>query len=398
MRFARPTGRYAVGTVSRHWTDPARPALFDADPAARRELIVQLWYPARVSPGAAPAPYVRNAPALAPGLASLAQQNAQRLFPRLRVPVPSAPLRMLGRVRTHAVARTPVAGDEARYPVLVFLEGLNGLRQMNTFQAEELASHGYIVAALDQPGTAAAVVLPDGRTVLGRTKDQLEAVLQQSIAPSAGVPALDGHPLPDGIVPHLAQDAAFCLDRLRALDEADPTGILTGRIDTDRAGVFGVSLGGIVAAQAAHRDPRLRACLVMEAPMPHDVVTDGLRQPTMWIASDADTWRMQRWTDRDITQHHSMRAVFEKSPGGGWYLELPRVFHLNLTDVPLLISQPIGRLLRLLGPVDARRVHRVVNDYTLAFFDRHLRGLPAALLDKTPSRGVRIESRPPRHG
>jgi hypothetical protein len=37
--------------------------------------------------------------------------------------------------------------------------------------------------------------------------------------------------------------------------------------------------------------------------------------------------------------------------------------------------------LGLLGPIDAHRVHRIVNAYTLAFFDRHLKGKPAPLLD-----------------
>jgi hypothetical protein len=38
-------------------------------------------------------------------------------------------------------------------------------------------------------------------------------------------------------------------------------------------------------------------------------------------------------------------------------------------------------LLGVTGPVDGERTHRIVNSYSLAFFDRHLRGSPAALLD-----------------
>ena len=37
FRMPRPTGRYSVGTRTEHWTDPA----------TQRELVVQLWYPAR---------------------------------------------------------------------------------------------------------------------------------------------------------------------------------------------------------------------------------------------------------------------------------------------------------------------------------------------------------------
>jgi hypothetical protein len=63
-------------------------------------------------------------------------------------------------------------------------------------------------------------------------------------------------------------------------------------------------------------------------------------------------------------------------------VQVPKMFHLNLTDVPLLIYAPFGRRLGLFGPIDAHRVHRLVNAHTLAlFFDRHLKGKPATLLD-----------------
>jgi hypothetical protein len=74
----------------------------------------------------------------------------------------------------------------------------------------------------------------------------------------------------------------------------------------------------------------------------------------------------QRWSDRDVMQHQTMRAVFESLPGDGYFVQVPKMFHLNLTDVPLLIYAPFGRRLGLFGPIDADRVHRVVNAYTLA--------------------------------
>jgi hypothetical protein len=62
----------------------------------------------------------------------------------------------------------------------------------------------------------------------------------------------------------------------------------------------------------------------MEAPMPADVVKSGLQQPSMWITSDADTWRLQRWSDRDVMQHQTMRAVFESLPGDGYFVQVRR--------------------------------------------------------------------------
>jgi hypothetical protein len=73
------------------------------------------------------------------------------------------------------------------------------------------------------------------------------------------------------------------------------------------------------------------------------------------------------------------------------------MFHLNLTDVPLLISAPFGRRGGLFGPIDAHRVHRIVNAYTLAFFDRHLKGRQATLIDGPAAQypEVRFDNRRP---
>jgi predicted dienelactone hydrolase len=396
FRFPRPHGPYAIGTLTYHWVDAARPEVFTADPNDRRELMVQVWYPAQAEPSAQRAPYVNDAGALAPGLARLAQQNAERLFPGFALTVPNFLFTHLGDITTNAVPAAPVAADEAGYPVLIFLEGLNGLRQMNTFQVEELVSHGYVVAAIDQPYVAADVVFPDGRRAGGLSKSQLNALLQQSIRPVADAPRLNEQKFSDGIIPYLAHDAIFTLHQLANLNRADPTGILTGHLDLQRAGVFGVSLGGIVGAEACHLEPRFQACLVMEAPMPADVVKSGLRQPSMWILSDADTWRLQHWSALDISEHQTtMRAVFETSPGDDYFVQVPKMFHLNLTDVPDLIDPPFGRILGLFGPIDAQRVHRIINAYTLAFFDRQLKGMPATLLDgpATQYPEVRFDSR-----
>ena len=47
--------------------------------------------------------------------------------------------------------------------MVLFSPGLAGVRSQNTAWAQELASHGYVVVALDHPYDSAAVVLADGR-------------------------------------------------------------------------------------------------------------------------------------------------------------------------------------------------------------------------------------------
>ena len=55
------------------------------------------------------------------------------------------------------------------------------------------------------------------------------------------------------------------------------------------------------------------------------------------------------------------------------------MFHVDLTDIPLL--SPLAPRLTLTGPIGVRRAHHIVNASSVAFFDRHLKGKPAAPLD-----------------
>ena len=389
FHFPLPTGPYAIGTVTYHWVDEQRRDIFSADPKARRELMAQVWYPAKADPTALRAPYLADADAVTAAFAHL-QNKPKFLFAHLK------------HVTTNAVSSVPVVNDQPNYPVLIFLEGATGFRQMNTYQIEELVSHGYIVVAIDQPGAAATVVFPDGHQEAGLTVSQFRAVVKSSYLPNMTAPRLNGNVLQgNSIIPYLAQDVSFSLDELTALNRNDPRGILTGKMDMQHIGAFGISLGGIVVGDACLREPRLKACLIMDAPMSTDVVKAGLRQPTMWITRDAASMRLERqrnggWPEIEIQAHQtSMRAVHRSFAGKGYFVRVPGMFHINFTDIPNW--SPMLSQIGITGPIDGQRAHTIVNAYSLAFFDRHLKGHPAPLLD-VPSKlypEVLFEARQP---
>jgi Platelet-activating factor acetylhydrolase, isoform II len=380
FHFPSPSGSHAIGTLTYHWVDTDRTDIFSTDANARRELMVQIWYPAKATeplPSPSPhAPYVQNASALAKALSQLKN-------------LPTALFGQLKYVTTHSLLGVPVADTKPNYPVLIFLEGAIGFRQMNTFQVEALVSQGFIVTAIDQPHTAAVVVFPDGREVGSLLLDQMIALIHQSHSPTAIAPTFNGRVYEKGIVPYLAEDVSFTLNQLAALNQTDPNAILTGRLDLLHVGTFGISLGGIVGSEACRIEPRLRACLFMDAPMSVDVVKSGLRQPAMWITRDVETMRLERrrsggWTEADISEHQtSMRTVFNKTHGAAYFVQVPGIFHVNLTDVPLW--SPLLPWLGITGPINAERAHDIINAYSLAFFNRHLLGREEALIDDPAS-------------
>lgn len=388
FRFPKLSGPYGVGTVTYHWVDASRPEVFSTDSHARRELIVQIWYPAKSSAASAQTSYLQDPDAVTTALAHLHN-------------LPNFTLQHLAYVTPRAAEAVPIADARPSYPVLIFLEGLTGYRQMNTFQVEELVSHGYIVVGIDQPGAAATVVFPDGHQIVGLSKAQMEPLTQQSASPAETAPLLNGRAFKDGIIPYFAQDVSFTLDQLAAINAADPKTILTTKLDLQRTGIFGVSFGGIVGAEACLNDPRLKACLVMDVLMTADVVQQGLQQPSMWITRDADTMRLERqkaggWTEQDIEQTQTtMRAVYNSLPGAGYFVQVPGMFHIDLTDLTNL--SPMFPNIGFSGPIGGQRAHDIINAYSAAFFDKHLNDRAAALLDGPAEHypDVRFEARRP---
>lgn len=364
FRFPRPTGAYAIGTLTYHWVDAGRQEAFTTDPNARRELMVQVWYPAKGDLSSPRAPYVEDARVLTP-LARLLH-------------LPPFIFGHVNQITTNAVPSAPVADGAEKYPVLLFSHGNGGFREHNTWEVEELVSHGYIVAAVDHTYAASGVLFPDGRLVpmdrhmTNRTDRTFE----------------------DSMLPHLAQDALFTLNQLTVVNQSDPNSILTGKLDLQHAGIFGVSMGGEISALACRQEPRLQACLIMDVWMPADVVADPMKQPTMWITRDAKTMRLEHWREADIDETlTTMRETYEHQPGAGYFVQVPGMFHLDFSDAPLL--SPLTSWLGVTGPIDGERAHAITSGYALAFFDRHLKDLPAPLLDGTPKEypEVRFESR-----
>jgi predicted dienelactone hydrolase len=139
--FPTPTGPYA-GTASILLTDPSRTNRYQV--ATNSSFMITLWYPARPQAGLLPARYIE--PQLVPSLASLYGISQS----------------VLARFCSSADAAAPVASEEAPYPVVLYSHGFRVGRSDNTAKCVELASHGYVVVAVDH-ADCLATVFPDGR-------------------------------------------------------------------------------------------------------------------------------------------------------------------------------------------------------------------------------------------
>jgi len=135
-----PTGPCPAGTTSLHLTDTSRPDPWAAG-AVVRELMVSLWYPATPSDG-------RRAQYMTPAESELQLTSRD---------ITGVPPDTLSTVRTNAAVDATPAGRRRSLPLVVLSPGFTNSRSTLTALAEDLASHGYVVAGIDHTAPG-----PDG--------------------------------------------------------------------------------------------------------------------------------------------------------------------------------------------------------------------------------------------
>ena len=356
MRALPPPGGVLIGAVTDSATDASRPDLFSE--AVQRVVPFQMLYPAGV-PGAY-APYMPDAE---PQIDAIVKSHGWMS----RV--------LLGRIGTLGApwtdAAKPVAGGP--FPVIIYLPGVTGYMQMGSFQTTELAAQGYVVVTLNQPGAVAAVVLRDHQIILGLTREDAAAVIAPSYrATNQPLPGrfAEGLAPERSIVPYFAADVGPVLDRLAEIN-ADPAHILHGMLDLDHVGLMGMSLGAIVTAQACATEVRIRACLMMDAPVPTEVASTGLRQAALWISRPAEDQRLERaasggWPENEIDAQAATINEALSNSDHGQLVQLNGLFHIDFTDLPAL--QPALEWLGQSGPTGTVEAHRQINELAKAFF------------------------------
>lgn len=360
FRLPTPTGPYAVGTVTRYWVDPAR---------ENRELMVQFWYPASSDASAPSACYMQHAEVLGNAFG-----------------VPGFFFRHLNHLPTQSLCQVALAPDQPTYPILLFSHGLGGVRTQNTFQCQELASHGYIVAAIDHTHYAAGVVFPDGRVSpfslehLGMTSEMMAQVSRNPVIFAAYVRAIEQ------ALPIVAGDQRFVLDQLAQLHRHDPEHLFTGRLDLDHIGAFGHSQGGATAWHLCSVDPRCKAALNLDGPAFGSIQQNGSPRPIFFLGSTNKATfpdpQVQALAQDIVTG--TLDRAFAASTGDRYWMELTQSGHFNFSDAPLIFPRTFGRVPSILGAIGARGLP-MINAYTLAFFEHYLKDRPSPLLRNASS-------------
>jgi predicted dienelactone hydrolase len=356
-----PSGSYNVGRVTYDWIDAERLNPYAPDAGTKQELAVWLWYPAEAVTSSQTAEYL-------PSYWRSALESHQGFVMSRFLS------RDLSRVKSHSWSDAAVSRQEATYPVIVLRAGGGALSSDYTSIAEDLASHGYVVVSIDAPYRTVVTAFPDGRVALRNTQSDFDSV-PYAAAEKAATQAM-------GV---WVQDVKFVLQRLKELNLNDPSGRFEGRLDLQRVGIVGHSLGGATAAQFCHDDPQCKAGIDIDGIPFGTVVQESLHQPFFFILSDH---RKETGREAPIVAG-KMESIYRKLPAETrWQVMIDGANHFSFSDqmftkspVMMFVLQTIG----VTGTLKKRRGIEIASSCVHTFFDVYLKGAPTGQLTALPS-------------
>jgi predicted dienelactone hydrolase len=328
----RPSGALPVGvttlTLVREASGGIAPGTYE----------VQVWYPGRKSNDRAP--YGTGVP----GFKSF-------VYHRL--------------VRSHAARDVAVAGATERFPVVVYVAGWGGQRTDNTIVAEDLASNGFVVAAISDPShddpPAATFAAPADFS----SQHAYEATVRLAAARLA----------------YEARRASDVLDELQLLERRDPSGRFTNRLRLTDAGIVGFSFGGAVALEACGRDERFAAAVNIDGWLfdarnarmcPYLLISDKAPFPTQADLSSADLEHRFE-SILTVADEPLQKAALSYD---GYALLVDGATHVDFTDAPAY--SPLKWYRR--ASIDPRRMSNILTRYLLSFFGEYVKGESSPLL------------------
>ncbi|WP_157594527.1 alpha/beta hydrolase family protein [Streptosporangium amethystogenes] len=336
----KPTGSHPVGTTSLYLKDTSRPDPWVPSVKAR-ELMVSLWYPA-TSPGRKRAPY------MTPKESELLLKSGE---------ITSVPADTLSKTRTSAFTDANPAGRKHGLPLVVLSPGHTKPRTELTALAEDLASRGYAVAAIDHTYENVATTFPDGRVATCVTCEiKKNPAWWEKLAKSR------------------AADVSFVLDQLTGPHSKWKGARL---IDTSRIAMAGHSAGGASTVAAMLKDSRIRAGINIDGTTELRIPDSGLARPFLFLGKPAT------YTPGEGGAAAGWERDWKQLNGWKRWLLVTGAEHTSFTDLGVLADQ-LG--IDLGADIAGIRAMDITRRYVAAFFDLHLRKKSQPLLDKPSAR------------
>ncbi len=225
-----------------------------------------------------------------------------------------------------------------------------------TVYAENLASHGYIVAGITPTYSADVTVFLNG-TIASQTQKGL-------------ISTINGNADGNRLLNVWTQDVIFVMNQMVDLNK-NKANIFYAMVDIQKIGIFGHSFGGATALNVCLKDSRCRAGADIDGSPFGDVVGEPETKPFLYIAHDYLTSCGIRCS--------SLQQLYNNMDVPAYLMSIKGTNHLNYSDTSLQYAFPLD-FSGNFGHINKLRALSISNAYLVSFFDKYLKGRGSPLL------------------
>lgn len=321
------------------------------------------------------------------GYAHFIKRNYTKLFGRL--------INWIGGdVYVPALWQAPVLENNEKIPVVILSHGIGGNRTTYSTFCLELASHGFLVAAIEHRDGSASMTYNLKDSISERITAELirdsssgkhrRHTIHKSFSFQEDWKAFE-HTDPLGINwddydyrnKQVHQRADECSRLLNVLTDID-TGIsvrnvlgfqfnlkqFKDRLDLSRVAFAGHSFGGSTLVAALGSDDRFKVGIMLDAwmhPLDQDLC-NSVAQPVLMINYEKFQWR------KNVEQMEWM----EKTDADRTVITLKGACHQACSDFQFLVNKPIGKFLEVRNDLSPKKAMSLNTKASLSFLWKHL--------------------------
>ncbi|MEG0773550.1 dienelactone hydrolase family protein [Clostridium sp.] len=382
FKLPKPTGNYDVGIDYLYLVDENRNDPFLDKSTKKRELMIKVYYPAKNDDSKQFDRYFHNSRELLKAFTA-GYQMPEFMFSHLQL------------VKTNSKEGLQVSEKEQNYPVVLFSHGAGTTMEVQTSQCEDLASQGYIVAAIDHTYISWATLFPD------RVVTAQEATTDfNTIDPAETINQI------------MVDDSKFVIDSLSRMNQGKINSNFKGKLNLDKIGAIGHSVGGAVAYNLAINDSRIKAAIDLDGIVfvtpkekPKDMVpflmiandkyhVQGIknREPLMKKLEDMmeeERKIMISMYGSEETYKEAYKKASQNITGlvevlkfSGNLFTIEGSDHMKFTDLGLFIgSKQFREVMDIRGNTEPERCLEITKSVTVTFFNKHLKNQAKDLLE-----------------
>jgi len=297
----------------------------------------------------------------------------------------------------------PTAALETFVPI-IYSHGLGGNRSCYSSVCIDLASHGYVVFALEHSdGSASLNVLPDKtvteykhapRKAFLPSPNRIKKGFTASLVPEEQRQPVSQYEFRHQQLEQRVEEVRFIADVIQAISEGKFEGeewmsnvikngnVFANKIDMSRLGGMGHSFGACTILKTSFVDSRFKACVLHDSwlfPLDEKTAHSALTCPTLFLNSSTFD---NIWPTEGAKVQKSFVEAAKESGGEVYVMHLIGTKHASFADFPVLFSDFFLNL-GVIGPTDPKKAMRAVHACDVSFFNSYLHVEDSDRLEKT---------------